>query len=130
MSKDFLNWARLQNENTSIEFCRQIYNQSLRDLSSRVQAFYNTLTNYGMPDLDERMKILHGIYYVTNYDAHSLDQFINEIEPRLVDDKRKSYHRILNSTENDKEITVRYSDIPHNFPAWTLLDTIYSDWLD
>ena len=86
MSEDFLNKARLQNENMSIEFCLGIYNQCLSDLSCQFQDLNSTLTNYGMPEPDVRMELHYEIYQKTNYDTYILFLFINEYEFRLVDD--------------------------------------------
>lgn len=99
MSEDFLNQVRLQNEN--IEFFSDIYNQSLSDLSCRVRDLNNTLNNCGKPEPDERMELFPEIYRETNYDTHTLGQFIIENESRLVDDQNV-YYCILNSMENDK----------------------------
>ena len=70
MSEDFLNQARQQNENMSIEFCLEIYNQCHSDLSCRVQDLNSTLTNCGIPESDVRMELHYEIYLETNYDTY------------------------------------------------------------
>ena len=105
MSEDFLNQARQHNNYMSIEFCPEIYNQCLSDLSYRVQDLNSTLTNCGMPQPDVRIELHYEIYQETNYDTYILSQFINEYESQLLDDTREVYHIILNSIENDKGVT-------------------------
>ena len=80
MSVDFLNQARLQNENMSIESCPEIHNQCLSNLSCRVQDLNCILTNGGMPEPNVRMELHYEIYQETNYDTYILGLFINEYE--------------------------------------------------
>lgn len=54
-----------------------------------------------MPEPDERMELLLEIYRETNYDTHTLSQFIIKNESRLVDDQNVCYC-ILNSMENER----------------------------
>ena len=70
MPEDFLNQATLQNENMSVEFCPENYNQCLSDLSCRVQDLNSTLTNSGMPQPDVSLELHHEIYQETNYDTY------------------------------------------------------------
>ena len=106
-----MNQVTLQNENMSVEFCPEIYNQCLSDLSCRVQDLNSTLTNCEMLEPDVRKELHYEINQETNYDTYILGQLINEYESRLADDQKELYHSILNSTENDKGVTL-FIDAP------------------
>ena len=55
-----------------------------------------------MPEPDTEMEVAQEIFQETIYNIQALGKFVDDNEPRLVNDQKHAYNTITESIENDR----------------------------
>ena len=102
--EDILHRHRQQNRNMSLDFDNTIFNQALIMIEDVVLSLGGkTLDEYGLPKPDRRQATTPiESLRETSYNTRELAQFVAENEPKLVDDQKAAYNRIIDSAKKTR----------------------------
>ena len=104
LAEDFLNQVRKQNPELQIDFTDAMYNCALLDLEKQLMAMgSNLLSTFGLPSPlqhDHETGITADYIRETSYDTAQLAVFINENEPRMLQDQKQAFNTIMASVNH------------------------------
>jgi len=102
MSEDFLHQKRQQLENPRLPYDDDVFNKALIAIEDMTYSMSgHPVAHYGLPTPQRSDEALRTeLIRETTYNMEELQTYVNENEPKLLEDQRTAYEAIINSVTN------------------------------
>ncbi|GBM23366.1 hypothetical protein AVEN_258860-1 [Araneus ventricosus] len=97
LSEDILNEARIQHQNMDLDYCDIIFNRALIDIEDKIILLGGSdLKSFGLPQPNRNRDSVLPSEELTesNYDTDVLTAYIEENEPKMVQDQKEAFEKI------------------------------------